>query len=266
MTLPSDFSTNCCNLASFSSIITCQGNNIISLNLSSTGISGQTPISILKLTALQTLDISYNPKIVGDFKSISALPSLKTFIASGDSGVTGSVVSFPSTVTDCRFDGTGLCGNPGTCQTKVTPLAACANSTTGGGQPYDLIPLTPGIPLYICLGAFALMLSIFSLMCCFCSQRGRVARLEQSGEATRANKKLVQRDYAEPSDTEMSMITLSRNGPPPRSYSLPESREGLSKEAAELDVKAREPFLEANTPPGADEFPGGHGCSSACVP
>jgi hypothetical protein len=52
----------------------------------------------------------------------------------------------------------------------------------------------------------------------------------------------------------MSLITLSRNGPPKRSFSLADERAKAAPEAQALDVAAREPFMAANTPVGSEEF------------
>ncbi|KAI8846562.1 hypothetical protein BC829DRAFT_398262, partial [Chytridium lagenaria] len=53
----------------------------------------------------------------------------------------------------------------------------------------------------------------------------------------------------------MSMITLKRSGPPPRTFSLPSNRAHLTPDEAALDVRACQPFFNANTPRGSDVFP-----------
>ncbi|KAJ1550787.1 hypothetical protein HK405_015890, partial [Cladochytrium tenue] len=123
---------------------------------------------------------------------------------------------------------------------------------------YNLTGFKMGTAFYIVFGAAAAVFVILCIVCCLCNRPGRVALLEAAGD--RGTRKTAPRSPGEgsldgPSATEMGMITLSRNGPPPRTFSLPENRDKLSAEEQERDVKAREPFLAANTPAGKDEFP-----------
>ncbi|XP_034696322.1 senescence-induced receptor-like serine/threonine-protein kinase [Vitis riparia] len=97
--------------------LTCSHNTsptIISLNLSSSNLSGNILASFLSLKSLQTLDLSYN-NLTGPVPEFFAdWPSLKTLNLTGNN-LTGSV---PQAVTDKFKDGTLSLGeNPNLCPT-----------------------------------------------------------------------------------------------------------------------------------------------------
>ncbi|KAJ3411078.1 hypothetical protein HDV05_002777, partial [Chytridiales sp. JEL 0842] len=261
--IPADARTNCC---SWSPVIACTPNGrndltVSTLNLANSGISGETPVSLALLQDIQTLDISNNPGIVGDLRIISQIPALRTIRATGNTGLAGRVPGFPNSVTTCDFAGTGLCGEPGNCQRAASaqlPTTCAADNVAKTGPTENFVP--KGIPLYVGLGFIGVATLLFALICISCSQRGSVAKAQLaklgsgSTSLSRSLSRSKSQDAPLPSDAEMSLITLSRNGPPRRTFSLPDERKNATPEAAALDVAAREPFMAANTPPGSEEF------------
>ncbi|KAI8620039.1 hypothetical protein BC830DRAFT_1100993 [Chytriomyces sp. MP71] len=101
-------------------------------------------------------------------------------------------------------------------------------------------------------------------MCFCCNQRGAVAkRLAAQAQGYTTEKSAsapapapfvtTGSEEVESTSNEMAMITLSRNGIPKRTFSLPETRKLQSKEEAAMDVAARDPFIAANN--GQESFP-----------
>ncbi|KAJ3308291.1 hypothetical protein HDU76_004026, partial [Blyttiomyces sp. JEL0837] len=281
--IPAQAAVSCCTWTTVvSCIIDATGTpRISSLNLAGVGLNGNVPIGIGQLTSLQTLDISNNPSASGGLEALTALTSLTTLIASND-GFQGQVPTFPKTLLDCRFDGTKLCGDPGAqCQVKVPALPACpSNNNNNNDQAASFNLPTASLALYIILAVVGLSIILAAIMCIACNRRGKVAQriLEARGgvgssssskkslSLTRQGKRNSRAPSGEegvypssakeePSEAEMAAITLSRNGPPNRTYSLPENRAKLTADENQLDVQARDPFLKANYPSGSDEFP-----------
>ncbi|KAJ3289607.1 hypothetical protein HDU79_003911 [Rhizoclosmatium sp. JEL0117] len=240
--------------------IVCDATNtyITELHLRNTSIKGQAPPLISRLTHLTFLDISENPQVNSGLSSLALIPALKTINIAG-TGFKGPTALFSQSVT-CTLT-PNLCGNPG-CQQLGTPLAPCPTTAVlGNDNPADFVSPTASPVFWALLGVFGSAFVLLSLMCFCCNQRGAVARrmLEQGGVPASSEKQQNagfvaagnQQEYQD--NSEMAMITLSRNGIPKRTFSLPETRKLQSKEEAQLDVTARDPFINANG--GTESFP-----------
>ncbi|KAI9359642.1 hypothetical protein DFJ73DRAFT_757600 [Zopfochytrium polystomum] len=195
---------------------------------------------------------------------MAGMPNLNTLIASGDSGLVGNVPTFGTSLQVCRLDGTNLCGNPGQCLGSDPPLKSCG-STSNPMDPGSFYPLKPSLTLWLVTGCAGFFLLVILCMCYFCGKRGAVAARQLAiAAAAKAPKQPADDAYHRnpPSETEMTLITLSRTGLPPRIDSLPDRRRTLSPSGGGTadrnhhdPVAARTPFLLANAPRGSETFP-----------
>ncbi|KAI8838777.1 hypothetical protein BJ741DRAFT_113499 [Chytriomyces cf. hyalinus JEL632] len=151
-----------------------------------------------------------------------------------------------------------LCGDP-VCTQTVSSLKPCPSPKPGNNNPADFVAPTTSTVLWILIGVFGGALVLLMMMCFFCNQRGAVAsRLAaqpngmDTGKGPASGNDFVGSE-PEPSSNEMAMITLSRNGIPKRTFSLPETRKLQSKDEAAMDVAARDPFIVANN--NQESFP-----------
>ncbi|KAJ3245321.1 hypothetical protein HDU78_009566 [Chytriomyces hyalinus] len=259
-TVPADAATNCCagSLAT-SGIVTCggdDGTSIVSLVLPASNLKGAVPVSLPLLKSLTYLDISQNPDVTTGLQTLAGIASLKNLNIAG-TGFTGAVIPFPPSLS-CNM-GNLLCGDPMCAQTGSV-LKLCPSPKAGNNNASDFVAPTSSNVLYILIGVFGGALLLLMLMCYFCNQRGAVAlRLasQMQGAASDSKPYAVANDFVgsepEPSSNEMAMITLSRNGIPKRTFSLPETRKLQSKDEAAMDVSARDPFIVANN--GKESFP-----------
>ncbi|KAJ3025680.1 UNVERIFIED_CONTAM: hypothetical protein HDU68_006826 [Siphonaria sp. JEL0065] len=255
--IPADTATTCCTgaLAALQQVV-CDPTNtyITELHLAGTKIAGQVPAELNLLTRLTTLDISNNRGISLGLSTLAGIPALQSLNIDA-TGFSGPTIQFNPSL-QCTLPST-LCGNPGCVQS--TPIAVCPTTVAAGdNNPANFAPPTASPVLYILLGVFGSALLLLSLMCYCCNQRGAVAQrlLTQPTLPTSIDPKQKAAQYASEevsTSGEMAMITLSRNGIPKRTFSLPETRKLQSKEEAAMDVAARDPFIVANG--GSESFP-----------
>ncbi|KAI9330305.1 hypothetical protein BDR26DRAFT_871593 [Obelidium mucronatum] len=255
--VPADTSASCCTgTMAIRGQVVCDATNtyITDLRLGNTGIAGQVPAGLNLLTRLTLLDISGNRGVSTGLSTLAGIPALQSLNTVG-TGFSGPAIQFSSTI-QCSFPST-LCGNPG-CQ-QAAPIPLCpTTAVSGNNNPADFAPPTASPVLWIIVGVFGGALFLLALMCYFCNQRGAVARrlLNQPTLPTSIDPKEKAVQYASQevaASGEMAMITLSRNGIPKRSFSLPETRQLQGKDEAALDVAACEPFIAANG--GSESFP-----------
>ncbi|KAI9345652.1 hypothetical protein BDR26DRAFT_856399 [Obelidium mucronatum] len=255
--VPNDTATDCCTGTMFTNgQVVCDSTStyITELRLANTGVAGQVPAGLNLLTRLTLLDISGNRGVSTGLSTLAAIPALQSLNAIG-TGFTGPTILFSSSI-QCSLPPT-LCGAPG-CQ-QSSPIPACPTTSVGGNNnPADFAPPTASPVLWILIGVFGGALVLLSIMCFCCNQRGAVAQrlLNQPTLPTSIDPKQKAAQYASEevsTSGEMAMITLSRNGIPKRTFSLPETRQLQSKEEAAMDVAARDPFIVANG--GSESFP-----------
>ncbi|KAJ3228728.1 hypothetical protein HDU81_005948 [Chytriomyces hyalinus] len=256
-TVPADTATNCCagSLAT-SGIVTCggdDGTSIVSLVLPASNLRGAVPVSLPLLKSLTYLDISQNPDVTTGLQTLAGIANLKTLNIAG-TGFTGAVIPFSPSLS-CNM-GELLCGDPMCAQTGSI-LKLCPSPKAGNNNPADFVAPTSSSVLYILIGVFGGALLLLMLMCYFCNQRGAVALRLASQVPGDGKPYAVANEFVgsepEPSANEMAMITLSRNGIPKRTFSLPETRKLQSKDEAAMDVSARDPFIVANN--NKESFP-----------
>ncbi|KAJ1548607.1 hypothetical protein HK405_002044 [Cladochytrium tenue] len=146
----------------------------------------------------------------------------------------------------------------------TTSASATATTSAASGNAYDFTGFSTKTVAFVAVfGAAAAFLIILAIICCACNRRGRVARLEDAAADAKAATAVASGRPSTSSSSsslsgretaaEMAQITLSRTGPPPRSFSLPDERAKQTEEEAERDVAARVPFVDANGAAG-DEF------------
>ncbi|KAJ3249354.1 hypothetical protein HDU78_003139 [Chytriomyces hyalinus] len=255
--VPSDTAASCCSgsLAT-QGVVTCGGDDglsIVSLVLPAAKLQGAVPVSLPLLKSLTYLDISQNPDVTSGLQTLAGMTALKNLNIAG-TGFTGAVIPFPSTLT-CNM-GNLLCGDP-VCTQTVSTLKPCPSPKPGNNNPADFVAPTTSTVLWILIGVFGGALVLLMMMCFFCNQRGAVASRLAAQPMDAGKGPVSGNDFVgsepEPSSNEMAMITLSRNGIPKRTFSLPETRKLQSKDEAAMDVAARDPFILANN--NQESFP-----------
>ncbi|KXS22046.1 L domain-like protein [Gonapodya prolifera JEL478] len=102
------------------------------LDLSSNQIEGAIPVGFSGLTALRSLNLSGNPKLIGSIPDLSNLTNLVSFDVS-NTNLTGAL-RLPATVMNCNIGQSGLCSSPQSpvpvsCGTPSTILG-CTSPTT----------------------------------------------------------------------------------------------------------------------------------------
>lgn len=208
-----DLSTDCCEpslvFSNTTMVVECtslqQQQVIVALSLAGAGLTGPVPSELQNLSSLTYVDLSSNPGITGGLDVLASMVTLNTIILSGDSGLRGNTLpQFQASVSDCKFDGTGLCGDPGVpCQgalplplchfggshdrvsstiaipsaidgnistTTTTPTAG-SNEGSSNGNDYDFIAFHPSTVLWILISSVIVIFLFFTATCFYCNRR-----------------------------------------------------------------------------------------------